>query len=136
MKLILGLIILVSSVATFAEDSVSCGEGYGVNFVVTDKGTLRVSRPRGLWLLRTEVTYKNEPTFQTVTARTVLKEKPLRKVRATYDDGTSVRRVYEVDFKNFQDGAEIPVMIYDLFPAAPNGRLEFVESIECESAQS
>ena len=130
--------LLLSSVA-FSEDSVTCNNDHSrLDVTVTDYNTLSVTKNMDIaTLVRAEVKYEGFENFVRVTPKlTELGDKRISQIKLAYDNGTSVKKVYIVEWPKFDDGAEVPILIYNLYPVVPNGRFEYVKTIKCDAVQS
>lgn len=124
--------LLATTTSAFAEDAVVCEGRFSI--VVTDENSISVQlETPHVSLRRAEVQYQGETTFNRVQGLTnELGNRALGKVRAIFDNGTSVFDVYEVEWTKFQDGGQIPV---SRSAQSPTG-LRFVETLTCSGASS
>lgn len=130
---ILALILSVLSPFAMAEDSVTCEDVVDVAW--TDKSTLHVSGLLSFQVLRSlEIQQKGDSDYVRIeNDKTVLRNFPLRSVRLTIDNGTSMQSVLVIDWSKFEDGGIVPVEVFDRYP---NGDLNPRKVLECGATQS
>jgi hypothetical protein len=137
-------VLFVMIISTFlsstakAEDNVACYDHSSqLDVSITDYNTLFVSHSRRLTLLRAEIKYAGETEYEVlVPEKTKLRRQSVQEIKLTYDNGTSIHQVFIVDWSQFDDGAEVPVNLYDLYPQSPEGELRLRTQILCSGAQS
>lgn len=136
-KFLIGISILMSACWAQAEDSVFCSEDITqLDVALTDSGRLNVQLNKNFWLVRAEVYYSDNSYQQLTKGHKLAKNKDVSKIILTIDNGTSVRNIYHLDMKNFEDGSEFPIETFDLYPGVPTGRTMPTGQISCEAAQS
>lgn len=134
----LTLIFVLCSLPAFSDDSVVCySDSSKLDVSWNDKGTLSVSHAKYEYLDSVEVKYRGSNKYILVKPEiTKIMDIPMSEIKIIYDVGTSIKKVYIIDWSKFDDGSLVPVKLYNLYPSVPNGRAEFIKSISCEAAQS
>jgi hypothetical protein len=142
MKTLLILVSLILTTLAQAEDSVACyNDASNLEVVITDKKILAVRASKMFQITKIEIQYAKKKDFELIENNSVKITKHIDKVRVTLDNGSSVRKAYLVDWKKFDDGAEVPVKLYDKIPVVGpgglvSGKLIYKGKIFCQGAQS
>lgn len=134
MKSLILVLLAALSLNVMAEDSVVCDDAKEVNIALTDDDTVLVhSFKRNEQLVSLQVLVRGESAYRRIeNDKTKMTGVRIDSVKVTIDNGTSIRRVVIFDLTKFEDGAEMPVKIYD---QSPTGE-EYRETIMCYGAQS